>query len=382
MDGIPQGRDPFPRPGRNPEDFIPCDRPGKGFRIEDRGQIGLVDGHDDVVVPVGRQDVPILRRQGAAPVQEDQDHIGRRCLLPDAVDALLLGGVRRLPDAGGVHVPHRDAPDAGALLDEVPRGSGQGRHDGPVLSQQAVEQARLAHVCLPRDDDPRPLADHAAFAVGCRQRLDPGRDVAEPVQERLPRGGLDAVLFLEVDLRLEQGQDVQDGGAQLSDPARQVAPEMRKGEIEPPLRAGRDHFLDGLGLGEIEAAVEKGPARELPRFGGPGPGTQNGQEDRLEDERTSVAVDFEGVFAGEGAGGPHERREDLVQDAARGGTENLAVDEPVGAEGLRRFARPEEGARDPLGSRPAGPHDPDAARAGRCGDRRDGVCLGHRGLGL
>ena len=68
----------------------------------------------------------------------------------------------------------------------------------------------------------------------------------------------------------------------------------------------------------------------------------------------------------------------ITLESIRGEETSLAQ----GPEGIRGFAGPEEGARDPLGAGPAGPDDPDAARAGRRGDRRDGVCLGHRGLGL
>jgi len=110
-----------------------------------------------------------------------------------------------------------------------------GCHDGPVLAQQAVEEARLACVGLARDHDPRPFPGHAAFAVACRQPPDPRRDVSEPIQQRVPRGRFDAVFLLEVDFGLQQREDVEEGGAQLPDRARQVAPEMPESEVEPPL---------------------------------------------------------------------------------------------------------------------------------------------------
>jgi len=94
-----------------------------------------------------------------------------------------------------------------------------------------------------------------------------------------------------------------------------------------------------------------------------------------------VAVDFERVFAGEGAGRPHENQKDFIEDPARCGADDLSVGETMGEERVRRLRGPEKGAPDPFGTGSASPHDADASRAGRCGDRRDGVCLGHRGLG-
>jgi hypothetical protein len=74
-------------------------------------------------------------------------------------------------------------------------------------------------------------------------------------------------------------------------------------------------------------------------------------------------------------------REDLVEDAPRLGAEDVSVGEPVGAEGIGGLPGFEEGTPDPLGIGPACPHDPDTARAGRRGNRGDGVWLDHRGLG-
>ncbi len=130
---------------------------------------------------------------------------------------------------------------------------------------------------------------------------------------------------------------------------------------------------------EIDPAVEEGPARELPRLGGAGPCPQDGLQHLLADEGAAVAVDLQGFFTGEGVWRPKQGDEDLVEDASRGGADDFSVVEPVGPAGLRRFSGPEKGVPDPFGVGAACPNDPDAARAGRCGNRSYGVCLDHRG---
>jgi hypothetical protein len=76
---------------------------------------------------------------------------------------------------------------------------------------------------------------------------------------------------------------------------------------------------------------------------------------------------------------PQKGDENLVEDASSDGADDFSVVEPVGLEGFPRFAGQEEGVPDPFGIGAACPNDPDAARAGRCGNRSYGVCLDHRG---
>ena len=53
------------------------------------------------------------------------------------------------------------------FLNSIASGAGKGRHDRPVLAQQAVEQARFAHVGSPHENSSHSLPiDYAGIGFG------------------------------------------------------------------------------------------------------------------------------------------------------------------------------------------------------------------------
>jgi len=130
---------------------------------------------------------------------------------------------------------------------------------------------------------------------------------------------------------------------------------------------GLDQVGDTLGLGEIELAVEKGATGEFTRLGQAGAELKAALEQHLHDHGSTVALQLEHVFAGEGG-----RRSEIKKDAL--------VDCPlllVEEAGEVRGARPRctaaqrEGKGDETGAGDA--DDTDAAAARRRRDRGDRV---------
>src|SRR6476661_945420 len=84
--------------------------------------------------------------------------------LISALDALDLDRVRGVAQAGSVHERHGNAADVHALRQHVARRAWYGGHDRPRGAGQRIEQARLARIRPPDDDDEPALAQHAADA--------------------------------------------------------------------------------------------------------------------------------------------------------------------------------------------------------------------------
>ena len=82
---------------------------------------------------------------------------------------------------------------------------------------------------------------------------------------------------------------------------------------------GRGNGLGhGLGLGEVQLAVQKGPLGVFAGLGGPRPEHQDLFEHRAHDAAPAVAMELQGVLPCVGAGAGHEHGQGLVQGVAPG----------------------------------------------------------------
>ena len=92
----------------------------------------------------------------------------------------------------------------------------------------------------------------------------------------------------------------------------------------------RGHELrDTLGLGEVEAAVEEGAQRELPRGGEAAARGEAEVQHTLRRHAAAVAVHLDDIFARVGARAQHRQQQDLVDGAARS-VHDVAVVDAVG----------------------------------------------------
>ena len=119
----------------------------------------------------------------------------------------------------------------------------------------------------------------------------------------------------------------------------------------------------GLGLHEIDSAVEKGAKRELSGFRKSRPESHRLLDDLPQHHRASVGAELDDVLAGVGMRSGEVGRHDLVAVRAR----ERRVTRLQGSVELQ------QSARDVCGGRPADAHHADATAAGRRRNGDDGV---------
>ena len=87
-----------------------------------------------------------------------------------------------------------------------------------------------------------------------------------------------------------------------------------------------------LGLGQVDAAVEEGPARELPRLGRAGAAAEQQVEQHTDRDRSPVTVNLHHVLPGVGAGCLHPDQQHLVQTATAARVDDLPIIKTVAIE--------------------------------------------------
>jgi hypothetical protein len=181
----------------------------------------------------------------------------------------------------------------------------------------------------------------------------------------------------EVDLRFEPGKRAEQRGAPTP-----IEPAQRSVELAQRLarlRAGLgiDQVGEAFHGGEIEAAVQERPPRELARLRGPQAwhGRQ-GIEKRRDHRPTAVQLQLEDVLAGEAGGRRKPQDQSLVERLAATRVVHAAQRRPA-----RRRRRPTgETAAGVAGCRPRQPHDGQRGppRCSRRSEDRVGSDRGHR----
>ena len=208
-----------------------------------------------------------------------------------------------------------------------------------------------------------------------------GQRFLQAFVQRVERGGEDGavhggdVVFVEVDFGFHLGEQVQAGRAHLTDCVGKAARQLVGGDGEGR-RGGRGHQVrDGLGLGQVQAAVEECPQGEFARARRTGAGGQQAVQYAAQGNRAAVAAQLGYVLAGVRAWTRHEEQQGLVDQLI------VAVEDlhqvRVAGSGVAGAAG--DAARDPQGFRPTDAHHADAAAAGRGRDGGDGVGCGGAG---
>ena len=263
----------------------------------------------------------------------------------------------------------RHAFDLDRLADAVARGAGDRRDDRQLGAGQRVEQRALADVGLAGQHHADALAQQRALLRAVEQRVQRLADVAQ-----LAAG---IGLLQEVDLLLGKVQRRFDQHAQphqtlaqalhlLREHARQRAP----GRARCRFGAGVDQVGHGLGLGQVELAVEEGALGEFARLGQPQaqrlPGLQAARQQQLQQHRAAMGLQLEHVFAGVGMRRRKVQRQALV-DGLPSSARNASR---VAWRG--RSGRPHNASTSGCSAWPGQAHDAHRAAARRGGDGDDG----------
>ena len=133
--------------------------------------------------------------------------LGKAGLLNNAEAAEYLG----LAEARGVDEAEPEAAELEARLDPVAGGAGLGAHDGALLAEEEVEEARLARVGRSREGHAEALRDEARCPEGRGKGFEVGAQGGEGRQGNLATGFLLAVVESELDLG-DHGEEARAGG--------------------------------------------------------------------------------------------------------------------------------------------------------------------------
>ena len=99
-------------------------------------------------------------------IEHQQRHLSGLLHITGYLDSLFFNLVVGVSNAGGVDQFDRHAGEDDVLFQPIPGNAGLGRHDGPGVSEQRVEEAGLAHVGDARNGQDGAIAiDATGFAL-------------------------------------------------------------------------------------------------------------------------------------------------------------------------------------------------------------------------
>ncbi len=241
---------------------------------------------------------------------------------------------------GGVGEAHRQPFEDKGFLEEISGGSRPGADNGPLVPEHGVEQAGLAGVDRPGEDNQGAVAEASAAFGSLEEFADSGDDLLDPVRE-ITGGQAFDFLIGKIHGRAQGHAQVFEPGGKLAYKLAKAAGEFFLGQEQAGARRGGDGLGYGLSLGQVELAIEKGPPGEFPGLGEPRAHGQETVQDRLQNGRAAVAVDFDHVLAGVGGRALEKDRQDLVHNLAFQ-VEILAVAHAAWAESGESFGKPSE----------------------------------------
>ena len=239
--------------------------------------------------------------------------------------ALALGLIRGLAQSRRVRQAQQYPAEQGLFLNRVPRCARLGRDYRPVVAEYRVQKRALARVRAADNRRTHALA-HDPPAIKAREQfaqLRRARVQARGVVCQLK--GLD-VLVRVVQHGVKVRYYVNHIRVHLLGPAAERAAELACGIDGGFGCGGLDDVDDGLGLGEVEHAVQKGALGELARPGLPGPGGEECLERGAQHDGGAVALQLGGVLAGVAVRRAADRAQADVEHVP-GGVHEAAVDQ-------------------------------------------------------
>ena len=312
-----------------------------------------------------RLQIPAFRRR----IDHPHQHVGLFEMAARPPHALDFQRILRLAQSGRVDHAERNPAQGEILLDRVARRPRNVAHHGAVVADQQIEQTRLARVRLAVDDQPHPLAQHAAFVRGRKQPAHRRRQIIDPLQQRLATLRINPLLR-KIDERFEVSDRGQQFLAQTLDHPAQPSFQLPRRGPRGRFTARIDQVHHRFGLGQIHLAVEEGTLREFARRGRPRPGGKQGGEHGLRHDHAAMTADLHHVLTGVAARCAEHGEQHLVQHHAV--TLDAALDHPAGRNLRHRAASAEHAAGQfhrPRAAHADQCHGPGPERRGQRGDR-------------
>jgi hypothetical protein len=175
------------------------------------------------------------------------------------------------------------------------------------------------------------------------------------------------LLLGKIELRLGERAQLDQLRAQRVDGSGEVPAQRAQRAARRLAARGVDEVGHAFRLRQIEAAFEKGAARELAGLRQAGAGIDAGREQRLHDDRAAVTLQLEHFLAGVRMGRREIEGDAFVDQGTRlipESSDGRVTSERHRSNDLLRHARH---------TWTGDAHDADATASGRCGDRGDRV---------
>ena len=212
-----------------------------------------------------------------------------------AGNASLFNDVGRFSHACRINQPQSQSGHLDGFLHRVPRGSGNIADNGPVISQQGIQQAGFSHIGRSGDRRadafPQQASAFGSFEEGGQFFLH-----APEARQQIGGGVRGNVFIRKINIGLNVGQHMNQVVFQFvhlgADASVQLGLRGFQGQVAP----GGNHIHHGFRLGQVHAPVQEGPFCELSRFRWGGPALVEAFQQAVRHQHAAMAGDFHGVF--------------------------------------------------------------------------------------
>src|SRR5450830_314310 len=290
------------------------------FCLETRGDgsgVDLVHGHEMGPRAGTIQKVTFVWLESCFGIEDDQDDVRAIDGLARPFTCQTVEDVGRgCTYAGRVDQGNPVSSQEDLLRYRVTGRPGDVRDDDSRILEQGVHQRGLADVGRTGDDD----CDAVMQLRGCLRVREQLLDVCTCVCCKTSGSTQGACLVLlrelvgKVDRPLHGREGFRD---QAQDPAkglRRIREQRFPGQGEFFVRPCVHEITHGFGLQERQLACQQCPECELPRTGGLRPKFQAGLENTVQQKRTPVQLQFDGILACVRVRAAHRQDDPLVQD--------------------------------------------------------------------
>ena len=325
---------------RGPDEALLPGEARKMRRVQSGREIRLVHDDDGGLPPRQIQQPPVFIAQRLAPIEHRQDQFGARQRVVRAAHALAFHHVHGLPQARRVQQADGNTAHVDELLQHVACRAWDRGHNRPIRLRQRIHEAGLAHIGTSDQNGRDAFANDASFLRRPDELPNPIPGCKDALGQVLRGNECDAFVR-EVDAGFDFNQQAYQAFAQTPELLRKGSAELFQCDPETGLGTGRNQVHHGLGLCEIEPAVQKGTLGELPRLRQSRAAQEKGLQTEPKDEWPPVALELDDVLAGVAAGCLHDGRQDFVYARAVGraqfamvqGVRRVVTDSPAAGAG-------------------------------------------------
>ena len=265
------------------------------------GEITLGSHEDLVVVRHRRRVLPCRCRHAAEHQVRPRDRLPGDGLHV-FIERGFHGGVAGEIDEHDLGLPVRRV-DRQRLGEHVARRAGHVGDDGPRMTEQRVEERRLAGVGRTGQHDPGDGVELLAADGPVQYCTDVVARRQQPLYENAGCDCHNVLLIGEVDPRFHERQRSGDRVGKLTGQRAEPAAGEQTGGPQLRVAAGGDRRGDPLGLGQAHPAVEECPGRELAGLGAAGVDASNTArvqeylDHPFQQRRVAGELDLRGVLA-------------------------------------------------------------------------------------